>query len=120
MKIDKGNSKKQEENSIQFACDITNISEKDVEIDSPPLAKDRDIMEIRNMSLTIGPNEKQNEKNISLNETDSTNYDFQYDMTKIPNNFLNAKTYGDYFFNQNTGREITNTRQQTPNKVICI
>ena len=113
VKYIKENSKNQEEKSKKYEFEIENLSLKDHHLECSSAAKDKDVMEIRNMSLTIGPCEtKEQEKDIS------SNYNLQFDMTKIPNNFLNAKNYGDYFFNYNSGRDGTDTRQHNKNNVI--
>jgi hypothetical protein len=111
----KENSKYQEENSKKYEYDTENSSLKDPHLECSSATKDKDVMEIRNMSLTIGPCEtKEQEKDFS------SSYNLQFDMTKIPNNFLNAKNYGDYFFNYNSGRDGTNQRQLNQNNVIFL
>lgn len=117
----KENPKKNEENSKINENETKITSSNDDNLECSSATKDKDIMEIRNMSLTIGPCEtKEHDKNLSPNETDSCSYDLPFDMTKIPNNLLNAKNYGEYFFNHNSGRDGSNTRQHNQNNVFCF
>lgn len=109
---------KKQKNSIHSCCDATKSSENDSRSESFHTTRDRDKREVINISLTIGP-EENSEKSRMEEKQDSLSYDLPF--AKIPNNLLNAKSYGDYFFNQNAGRDInSNNKSQNQTKVCSL
>jgi hypothetical protein len=102
--------------SIHSSCEVTKSSESEARTESLNTTHEKDKREVNNISLTIGPEQKPNEEKSKVKENqDSSNYDLPF--SRIPNNLLNAKNYGDYFFNQNGGRDSNPNKNSNQNKV---